>query len=475
MSRAADAAATVAVFDIGKTNVKLSAATAAGEIIETVATANRSLPGPPYRHFEAAGLEGWLLDSLHGLAARHPIRAIVTTSHGSLAGLVDGDRLLMPMIDYEETVPDEIERRYRALAGDLEERGSAFLPGLGHLGRQLFFLECGWPQAVAAARFYLGGPQYWAWRLAGIAVGEFSYFGAESHVWDVRRQCLTGLVERRGWQRLLPPPSPAWRRLGPLRPELARRHGLPGDVAVLAGIHDSTASFYRYQQAGLADVAMISTGTWIVGLSDNGGRPFAVTEQRTRNADVAGRPLAGVLAMGGREFAVLAGAAASASGADPGTVAALVAAGTMALPSFAGHDGVFRGTAGRGTIIGPPPATARERRALALLYVALLTEACLAVVGGEATAVLDGTFVRDPLYPALVAALRPERTTLFSTDAYGTAAGAALLAGHADRDRPVAVDLRRPPPVDIPGLAGYATRWRRLAAAADYPESMRQA
>ena len=79
----------------------------------------------------------------------------------------------------------------------------------------------------------------------------------------------------------------------------------------------------------------------------------------------------------------------------------------MALPSFAFDDGPFPGSAGRGRIVGPPPRTPEERRALALLYVALLTDTCLDLMGSAATTVLDGSFVKDPLYASLVAALRP--------------------------------------------------------------------
>ena len=63
---------TVAVFDIGKTNVKLNVVTAQGEVLETLSTPNPSLDGPPYRHHDLAGLEDWLLTNLAALASRHP-------------------------------------------------------------------------------------------------------------------------------------------------------------------------------------------------------------------------------------------------------------------------------------------------------------------------------------------------------------------------------------------------------------------
>ncbi len=454
----------VAVLDIGKTNVKLSAATAEGVIEETVSTGNDPIPGPPYLHPDEDRIEDWFLDQLRGLAQRHSIGAVVATSHGSLGALIGGDRLQMPLVDYENEPSDEVNRRYAELAGSLRDRGSPIMPGLAHLARQLLFLEMEWPDAVARAEHFLGGPQYWAWRLSGVAATELTYLGAQSHLWDVLRQRYLPIVAKRGWDRLLPPLMPGWQKLGSIRPELARRHALSAGIAVLCGIHDSSANFYRYQRAGLDDIALISTGTWIVGLGDI-RRPadFVASDQRLCNADVLGRPLAGVLAMGGREFAALAGNAPEGAAAVA-DVARLVEAGTMALPSFSDHDVLFPGSAGKGSIVGTPPVSPAEQRALALLYVALLTDTCLDVLGENGTTVLDGSFVKDPVYPALVAALRPKRRTLFNTEANGTASGAALLASHGSRADPVPVDLRAPQEIDLPGLADYAARWRRATA-----------
>jgi hypothetical protein len=169
--------------------------------------------------------------------------------------------------------------------------------------------------------------------------------------------------------------------------------------------------------------------------------------------------------MGGREFATIAGDPpyAPVTSAD---IAALIGRGTMALPSFVDQDGVFPGSALQGRVVGPPPETPAARHALALLYVALLTDICLEWLGAaEATTMLDGSFARNPLYPALVAALRPEGRVLFNTDAYGTASGAALLAGHAARSGPVPVAVDPAPAIALPGLRDYAAAWRRRAEA----------
>jgi hypothetical protein len=78
--------------------------------------------------------------------------------------------------------------------------------------------------------------------------------------------------------------------------------------------------------------------------------------------------------------------------------------------------------------------------------------------------VLDGSFVKDRLYAALVAGLRPGAAVLVSADAYGTAAGAALLVDHPRRSGPVELALERAAPLSLSGLQFYRGRWRQLAA-----------
>lgn len=453
----------VAVLDVGKTNVKLTAATRDGVLLETMSLVNGPLPGAPYLHIDTDRIEAWLLDALPDLARRHPIAAIVATGHGSAGALVDDEGLIMPMIDYEAETPAAITAAYVEAARPLLPLGSPLMAGAAHLARQLLWLETEWPEAVVRARWYLGGPQFWAFCLSGSAVSELTYLAAQSHLWNLEEGGFSRIVVSRGWQRLIPPLKPAWQPVGRIRPDLASRLRISADIEILCGIHNSSANFYRYQQAGLTDLTVISTGTWIVGMSDGPAPAAGYAEGYvTRNLDVEGRQLSGILAMGGREFALIADETPDEPVAAA-TVAALIAARTMALPSFVDQDGVFPGSAMRGRIAGPPPATAAARRALALLYVALLTDVCLARLGADGTIIVDGSFARDPLYPALVGALRAESPILFNTDAYGTAAGAALLAGHAERTGAAMVALDPAPPIEIPGLADYRKAWREAA------------
>jgi sugar (pentulose or hexulose) kinase len=428
----------IAVLDVGKSNVKLSACTADGDVVETLSTPNPVLPGPPWRHHDLQALNAWVLAGLADLARRHPLGHVVASGHGSGGVLVGddpdagGDGIVLPMVDYEQPLPAGMAETYAPLAGGFFDRGSAIMMAATHTARQMFWAETARPDDFARARWCLGIPQYWAWRLSGVAVSEATILGAQSD-------------------------------LGPIRPALAARHGLPAGLRIHAGVHDSSANFYRYQSAGMTDLCVVSTGTWIVAMADRVDLS-RLDEARgmTCNADVSGAPLGGALTMGGREYATVAGDQPPNARADAATLARLVAQGSMALPTFGSNDGQFPGSAGQGRLVGPPPQSAAERHALAVIYTALLTLACADRLDPDRRLVLDGSFLRDPAFAALVAALRPGRETLVNPAGNGIAAGAARLCSHGSAPAPLTLHPPAPLP-GLPDLTEYAARWRVLA------------
>ena len=477
--RGADDEASVAVLDIGKTNVKLSAASPRGTVFETMSLPNIVRDGPPWRHHDLGRLGDWIFEALSTVVHLYPIRSIVCSGHGSGGVLTsadpeEGDGTALPMIDYEQPLPADVRDGYAPQSGSFFDRGSAIMLAATHQARQLYWMERERPDAVAGAQWFLGVPQYWAWRLSGVAVSERTCLGAQSHLWNAAERCWTPIVKERGWRRLMPPFANAWDVIGTISPAWAARYGLPTDIAILAGGHDSSLNHYRYQAAGLKDFSLVSTGTWIVGLSDT--TPLAALDERrgmTCNSDVHGAPLGGVLTMGGREFTQLAGPDAPQGKIELDTAIRLVTQGTMALPSFSHDDGLFPGSAGKGRFVGPAPANPAERKALAVLYGALLTTECVEALGSSRLLVLDGNFLRDPLYAAFVAAMLPGREILFNLDTVGVTSGAALLAGHVHRREPARINLTAPRGLGAFAsvLAAYAALWRTRARTAGLNDS----
>ncbi len=454
---------TIAVLDVGKTNVKLMAVSASGHLLETLARPNPVFQGPPYAHHDLGLVENWLIDSLRSLAERHSITAFVATGHGSGGVLMGEDGALMPMMDYEQDPPGDIARHYPLIAGSFRERGSPCMFASAHLAKQMLWLEREWPEMFASAKAYLAHPQYWAWRLSGVMASEVTSLAAQSHLWCSLDARLSQLVDDRGWRRLIPPFAPAWQTLGTLRQDIGDATGLSPAVRVLTGIHDSSANLYRYQAAGLQGITVISTGTWIVPISDCQGPDFEIERPGLCcNADVHGRPLPGMLVMGGREFDAV--ARDGVGPASPEILDRLIATGTMALPSFGTDDSLFPGTGGRGMVTGPLSRDEEAKVTLAVLYAALLTNCCLNTLNAP-TIILDGSFARDPLYGAIMAGLRPDRSVLVNPEPFGTVAGAALLATHETRTSPARLDLERAVPIANMHLIGYAHEWRSQANA----------
>ena len=148
------------------------------------------------------------------------------TGHGSGGVLVvadpdaGGDGAALPMIDYEQPMPEAIDAAYAARSGSFFDRGSTVMMASTHSARQLYRMTEEQPGAVAAARWYLNVAQYWAWRLSGVAVSEVTAMGAQSHLWNVPERRFAPIGGAMDWGRLMPPYAPALSRRAALWPRL---------------------------------------------------------------------------------------------------------------------------------------------------------------------------------------------------------------------------------------------------------------
>src|SRR5262245_17020277 len=256
----------VAVLDVGKTNVKLAVLDANGHIEAERRRSNAVLAEPPYPHFDVEGIWQWLVAELAALARVHPVEAIVATTHGACAALVDDTGLVLPILDYEHALPEDSAAKYRALCDPYALTYSPPLPFGLNLGHQLYWLATAFPQAFAKIRHVLLYPQYWAWRLCGVAASEVTSLGCHTDLWRPPAGRFSGLVARMGWERVFPPIQPAWQSLGPILPAIARQTGMAPQCVVLCGIHDSNASLLRHLVSRSRDepFTVISTGTWVI-------------------------------------------------------------------------------------------------------------------------------------------------------------------------------------------------------------------
>lgn len=448
--------ARVLVIDIGKTNAKAAVVETAGlRQIDVLSRPSSVLPGPPYPHADVEGIWQFLLDAIRTLHARHEVDAVSITAHGATAALIGPDgALVLPVLDYEHPGPDAFTSEYDASAPPFAETGTPPLPGGLVVGRQLFWQFGAFPDEAGRAEQILLYPQYWAWRLTGVAASEATSLGCHTDLWNPTARDFSSLVDARGWRRLMPPLRLASDCLGTVTPDVAAATGLPPSTPVHCGIHDSNASLLPHLRAQPAPFSVVSTGTWVVSMAV-GARPVALDPARDTlvNVNAFGDPVPSARFMGGREWEMAA--------PDPlpetAPVAALLDRGIFLLPSVVPGSGPYPTRTARWTA----DATAPERTAALSLYLALMTATCLDLIGADGPTLVEGPFARNAHYVAMLAAATGRPVRLPAPGSTGTSLGAALLA----LTEPPAAHCRpETAPDPDPRLAAYAARWRALVA-----------
>jgi sugar (pentulose or hexulose) kinase len=428
----------IAVLDIGKTNLKLLVASDDGWPLESLGIANVASARGAYPAYDLASLEEWFLDALTDVSRRHAIGAVITAAHGCGAVLVDGDEPVLPMMDYEAVSPPDIDEAYARIAPAYDEVFCGIGAGAMRLAKQLLWQEIAFPAEFSRAKSYLTSAQYFAMRLGGRAASEISQLAAQGHIWDLRHHRPSSVMRERGWAHLLPQRAPAGAVLGMVSQVVAERTGLARSTEILCGVHDSNANLFRYKAAGLADASVLSTGTWMIGFQrDLDPDKLDVGSPMVLNIDVDGDNVPSTLTMTGREYDLIRGQSSAADTAVLAALPALVAQGSLALPSFIGDHGLFPGAAHRGRIIGLPPETPAERQALAVLYAAFCANRCLDLLGSSKAIVIDGGFATNLPFARALASLRPSQRVSVSRSRDGTALGAALLWRRFSRTLPV--------------------------------------
>jgi sugar (pentulose or hexulose) kinase len=288
-----------------------------------------------------------------------------------------------------------------------------------------------------------------------------------SQLLDVLNGDLSSVVRQRGWADRFAPLRRAWDDIGELRPEF-RPAAFSGRGRILCGVHDSDANYLRYLAAGFSELALLSTGTFIIGFESQTDILRLDPDRGTFSfTNVFGRPIGCCGFFGGGEFdKLLAGA--SPSAASAADVEALIAHSVFALPSFSDTGGPVAGSGNRGQIEGPFTGALAQRASLATLYTALMTSEALDAVESHSPIVIDGPFARNELFCSLLAGLRPRQSVASSLLQEGTAAGAAVLALMSPSgDIPErGVELKPHAPAEFAGLRRYQSVWQAKARGA---------
>jgi sugar (pentulose or hexulose) kinase len=323
-----------------------------------------------------------------------------------------------------------------------------------NIGAQLHYQQSAFPAAFANVATIVTYAQYWAARLTGIAANEVTSLGCHTDLWNPRESSYSSLVDTLDIRPLMAPIRSAFDALGPVLPEISEEIGLSKPVPVYCGIHDSNASLLPHLVSRQAPFAVVSTGTWVVNFGVGGDLDHLDPKRDTlANVDAYGRAVPSSRFMGGREFEILSAKIGPVSIED--AVAAMpdvIEKSMMLLPNVAPGSGPFQGKERRW--VNAEAASAGEHYAAVCLYLALMTEACLGLIGAGGPVVVEGPFSLNETYLDVVAALTG-RDVFAVPGSTGTSAGAALLTGIA----PMTGKEKHFPPREIFHLPEYRRCW----------------
>ena len=464
----------LAVFDVGKTNIKFSLLDASGQVLSSNTAPNHGLNAAPYPHYDTEYLWSWLLEQLAATASDQP-QAIIVVAHGATAALMTGDDLALPILDYEFSQPETLP----SPRPDFDQTASPSLPKGLNLGRQIYWQQQQFPAEFARVDKILMYPQYWAFRLCGVAATEVTSLGAHTDLWNPYQHQFSSLVEQ-NWSGLFPAIQPAWAVLGELKSEIQQQVNFTQPCDVLCGVHDSNASLVPYLQSpspqpspryaakeayptggreGL-NPTVVSTGTWVISMVAGGHCQLYEERDMLANVNVLGQPVPTARYMGGREFEAILEAPIP-QNFDWAWIEQVIHESLYALPSFSDNGGAF--THMRGQFVPHRPDQTELRYALASLYSVLMVDLQLDWLESRQAIYLEGSFGKNPFIPALLAALRPQQTVFASSEASGTTLGAFYLAHWHEPKPALARQAVQAAPVN--GLIPYRQTWRSKVAA----------
>lgn len=455
------------VLDIGKTLAKASLWTAGGTLIARETRANERIDAGRYIALDIQGIEAWLAEILALFAAKGRIAAIVPVGHGAAAVIVRNGTVFMPPLDYEESLSDR--ERYDRDRPPFAQTGSPPLPDGLNLGAQLHYLEMQEPHLMDGDAQILLWPQYWAWRLSGVAAAEVTSLGCHTDLWNPVTGVPSRLALKRGWADKLPSLRRADEVLGPVTAEWVARSSLPSDAVVHCGLHDSNAALLAAR--GFAEVAdheatVLSTGTWFVAMRSPARGvtidPAQLPEARDClvNVDAYEKAIPSSRFMGGREIELLTGIDTRRVDIKPDQPAlvaathAVLASGARVSPTFASGFGPFPLSRGRWVDM---PTGESERRAAVCLYAALVADVSLDLIGARERILVEGRFAEAEVFVRALAALRPQ-DVVYRSNAHNDVSYGALRLLDPSLKPSAALERVEPLSGDI---AAYRATWRR--------------
>jgi sugar (pentulose or hexulose) kinase len=445
------------IADIGKTNKKLLLVDAHLRTIDEKKINIDLIDHQDLQWEDNERFLSWMLTQLGEWSQSYQITHLAISAHGATMGLVDAHgKNILDMLSYTSEVPASLLSQFNEeVIGDLDLHIMSSSPNMGiiNLIRQIYVLEHLYPESWSKVDKIMPYNSYLAYQLCGEMSCEISYMGNHSGLWNHHYQHWNIIAQERGYSKLFSSFANAWDVLGHLSSDLKSEYHIQGDIQILTGLHDSNAAFLPYLIKGIPNITLLSTGTWCLAMATQSSLDLSQKDLDMgayHNIDVFGNPFKTIGFTGGHEYAVWSkriGSSPSSNSSDAiqkvlndqnvfifpgimgGTVFPGLPAGIFIHGKFIPHeeiDGEWD------NICRQVPLASID----AALNISLAIQASQALRGAATelqNVVVEGGFINNPPFLALLKNLLPESEIMTSSLNEASAYGAACAALAASR------------------------------------------
>jgi len=302
----------IAVIDIGMTNKKVAVYDDSLRELEARYRVLDPIVINDLHCHDLDAMEEWFLIELKLFAQKYNIKAISISTHGATFVCVGKDgKAALPCVYYTHEPGEAFHNEFYTRFGDAQElqvkTGTPEFKAMINPAKGIFFVKKMFPSEFKNVTSVLPYPQYWGFRLTGKAGVESTYMGNHTYLWDQTDSRFSSVARDLEIANLIPGKmSKSWDVLGTIKGEVAANTGLPEDVIVTMGIHDSNSALLpHFAKKGESGFILNSTGTWCVIMNPIGKYGYSDDEIGKVvffNISAFGTPIKTAIFLGGLEF-----------------------------------------------------------------------------------------------------------------------------------------------------------------------------
>ena len=183
------------------------------------------------------------------------------------------EKSVAPLYNYLKSYPDSLKNElYKKYGGEEKISCETASPVLGSLnsGMQVYRQMKEKPALYQQIKYALHLPQYLSYLITKQAFSDITSIGCHTQLWDFQKNKYHDWVTGEGMDKKLAPVFPSDKTINTVFNNK--------NIAVGAGLHDSSAALIPYLTVFSEPFILISTGTWCISLNPFNDEPLTVDE-----------------------------------------------------------------------------------------------------------------------------------------------------------------------------------------------------